>query len=687
MPQIRFKPPFIGINRNLDTSTITAREAEDCLNANLDKGTLLKRDGWGPTSSAATGIDLSAGAVLGAFDWTMNDGTHIRLVHTGGGTPRLKRIGDNNLFENVDDDAGTDLATDATNVMDFQVMNNRCYFCDGTVFKVTDGLDALNGGTPPRAYDPQIESPDPAPSVAASGAVGAGALLGTYDYKITFYSSSWGQESFSSVQSASVELNEQDVSITAIDTTTDVRADFVRIYRRKVSSGEVLWTFVKQIAEGTTSTTDDRMDNDLLATRVAPLTVIDTVSWIRTGVSCEVTRTGHGYQDNDVITVSNSSDVSAIPNGTKTIAVTGADTFTFLCNAAGATSGSLDIQFTTHLPRARFLAQQGGVMFAAGFATQPTVVYHTIAGHPWVMDEFFPVGGDGDDDEITGLFSYQGLLLIFKRKSIWSLSGNSPDTFFLRRIYTGVGCRSNFSLIQHDDTLYWLAERGIYSWNLEGEPVEVSEMARPIFTGRNYSRDQNCVVGHDFKNGALIWSFSSAGSSTNDTMMAYFYRNSRRVAAQSWSPWRLNRDVSTMVLWTTVTTRVRELWYGFEGGIIGKSGGVADDSAEPGALDSSIEFLWRTGKIDGGIEERVKIWRELSVEATTQASSSIMNVNERTNGAASSTLIATHNHTDSIFRRRVRRSSRDLRIEFQHDTATPAEITAWALTVDLAGRA
>jgi len=63
--------------------------------------------------------------------------------------------------------------------------------------------------------------------------------------------------------------------------------------------------------------------------------------WTRSGATATVNRIGHGLANGTNINVSVSSDLTAVTTGTKTITVIDADNFSFACNAAGSTSGTL----------------------------------------------------------------------------------------------------------------------------------------------------------------------------------------------------------------------------------------------------------------------------------------------------------------------------------------------------------
>jgi hypothetical protein len=484
----------------------------------------------------------------------------------------------------------------STELACFQTVNNKVYFCDSAVFKVTDGTTANNAA---------ITRPAAAPTLGLSGAVGSSNPKGTYDYKYTYYSSSWGQESFSSDASATVLPDGQTVTV-AVVASSDARVTNIRIYRRKVSALESSWRYVTDVANTTNPTVPDTaLDNNLSLTRIAPLSVTDS------------------------------------------------------------------------FPSFRFLAYQAGVLFCAG-GDPPTRLYYSRADEPWIASEYLEIGSGGDTDAITGLAAFQGLVVVFKERSIWTVSGNSTKTFFVRRVHVGVGCLSHHSIVEADGALYFRGEQGFYAFNGE-VPVDISSDQRATFTDLNYSRRRFIVGVHDYENGAIRWSYSSAGVTTNDSQAVYFYRNSQRVEQRSWSPWSCG-NVSYYALVSDKTTRKRMVATGLLAGHVLTDGGTSDNGA-------AYEFKWRTGMINMDEPGRRKIWRELAIESTPQAATSNLNVNAYLDSATSSVSIGTHTQVRDIFRRRISRSSKDLRIEVQSNAiAAPSEIQTWTLDAELAGR-
>lgn len=68
----------------------------------------------------------------------------------------------------------------------------------------------------------------------------------------------------------------------------------------------------------------------------------------------------------------------------------------------------------------------------------------------------------GDGDQITGIYSLNNSLYIFQRRAIWRLYGNSPGNFELRNVTNEVGMLDRRTLVEYDDYLVFLSDKGVY---------------------------------------------------------------------------------------------------------------------------------------------------------------------------------------------------------------------------------
>lgn len=588
MPTIAPKGPLLGVNKAKDAGQLTANEAADALNLSLSSGTATKRDGY------IRKLDFSSyGSILGMYNYLKVSGSSTQVIHL------IKSAG--SLFA-ASDWVATDLSVSlsTTELACFTTMNNRCYLCDGSAFKVTDGTSSYNAAIA-----------QPAAVTAAASASG-GVLSGVYDYKVTFYSSTWGQESPASDASSSVTVAAKKIDLSDIPVSVDGRVGARRIYRRKTSSGQTDWFFIAEISDNTTTT----------------------------------------YEDNIL-----ESDVNT----------------NLLC----------PLSYSTSVPNFRYLEQQGNVLFLAGDDTNPTFLYYTLVDQPWAVQSYLPIGSGSDTDPITGLAAYLGVLVIFKQRSIYVLSGNSRDTFYVRKVHGGVGCRGHHSIVNAGDYLYFLAEDGF--WFFDGTNVapvsgaEAQDPIRPDITARNYARDKYVVGVHDPDRSMILWLYSGADSASTDKGYAYFYEHSARTGYPCWVPWSLGA-IGYAARLCDPDDRQYTTFVGTEEGYLCYLGGNDDDG-------SQFTYYWKTGEFDGGAPHKFKIWKELEIEFEPQSASSLINVNYYLNGSASSVSVGQHDMTAPVLRARIGVSSRQIALEFTGSSAQPAELATYSLEYEVAGRA
>jgi hypothetical protein len=82
------------------------------------------------------------------------------------------------------------------------------------------------------------------------------------------------------------------------------------------------------------------------------------------------------------------------------------------------------------------------------------------------------------DDPIVALGNMGRDLVIFKRNSIWLLTGSGLSSFAVRRLTDSLGCISKMSVVSVDEGCFFLSERG-YHWIDAAGVVEVSRDIAP----------------------------------------------------------------------------------------------------------------------------------------------------------------------------------------------------------------
>ncbi|MEW5820329.1 MAG: hypothetical protein AB1782_09075 [Cyanobacteriota bacterium] len=111
-------------------------------------------------------------------------------------------------------------------------------------------------------------------------------------------------------------------------------------------------------------------------------------------------------------------------------------------------------------------------VFMAGETANPTKLSYSALSDPedWttVDDAGWMEVGLNDGQKIVGIKSFFDVLVVFKERSIYILSGSSGDPasndyFVLEPINASIGAVSNRSIVQVGNDLYFLSEKGVYT--------------------------------------------------------------------------------------------------------------------------------------------------------------------------------------------------------------------------------
>lgn len=310
-----------------------------------------------------------------------------------------------------------------------------------------------------------------------------------------------------------------------------------------------------------------------------------------------------------------------------------------------------------------------GVMFLAGDNSE---LYFSLPDRPTVITDKLIVGNDAQHGKITGLLSWQGLLYVFKEDSIWSVDGLTKDTFNVSSVTRGVGCYSGQSIVPTDGAVYFLGEDSILAF--DGKQVgDAGERIRPLMQSRVRNRDAFVVGENDKDNRSIIWSFTPEGETTNTKCVVLFYGNTTKADLPSWATWEFkdaSKDPAPLQCMARVTvnsaTFDRKLWYGFSAKV-GEPGGVKDDGTGDFAL------IWTTGKWDAESPEKYKHWGNFSIEVDREVADfgfRALKVSALLDTSKIPLFERDRSMVRTIHTTRVRARSRDIQLEFRHDSTS-----------------
>lgn len=215
--------------------------------------------------------------------------------------------------------------------------------------------------------------------------------------------------------------------------------------------------------------------------------------------------------------------ITFVPTSTLTLTIAGLDfDYPTVYNENPGYTGPPIPFNSTYTPR--YIENFQERLLLSGFSAAPSVAFFTNIGEPTIIEpqNFFEVRTD-DGDRITGTKTYRNEALIFKRNSFHRLIGNSPDNYQLIEISTEYGCLSNQAIVEFQDKLAFLDERGVVMYN--GSNYEImTNTIEPTLRRMNIDAaiDQAVAVHLDFRN--QIWfGIPVDGSEVNNLTIVYDY--------------------------------------------------------------------------------------------------------------------------------------------------------------------
>ena len=171
-------------------------------------------------------------------------------------------------------------------------------------------------------------------------------------------------------------------------------------------------------------------------------------------------------------------------------------------------------------------------LFYAGVATAPSRLYFSDLGDPttWPAINFIDVPSPYDGDPITGLAILYGNLIIFKRHSIYIMTGTSATTFALSATNAAVGCVSPYSVVGVENNVYFVSDKGLYAINLSNEK-QICYKVQPrydsaVINQLSGSLARNRIQALNYRLRNEIWELAdctAAGQDQHDRTLTHNY--------------------------------------------------------------------------------------------------------------------------------------------------------------------
>lgn len=163
-------------------------------------------------------------------------------------------------------------------------------------------------------------------------------------------------------------------------------------------------------------------------------------------------------------------------------------------------------------------------MFMAGFSNAPSNVWFSDLGQPEIIqpENFFEVRTN-DGDRVYAIKAYNNQLIVLKQNSFHKLIGDSSDNYELIELSGEYGCISNNTVIEYQEKLLWLDQKGIVqfngtSWNVISTPVEDMFRRMNLTAAKEFA----CAIHHLYRN--QVWfGIPIDGATQNNLTIVYDY--------------------------------------------------------------------------------------------------------------------------------------------------------------------
>lgn len=209
-------------------------------------------------------------------------------------------------------------------------------------------------------------------------------------------------------------------------------------------------------------------------------------------------------------------------------------------------------------------------LLGSGHTAAPSQVRYSDTGdeETWPVGNVLNVGLD-DGQIITGMKEYGDVTFIFKTRSVWILTGTSPDNFKLEKSNSDVGCVA-------PQTIVW-TDIGIFFWS-EAGPALFNGFRSFVLTDklRSLMDDVDWTKASDFSAAYfpylrhIVVSYTATGSSYPNKTLVIDLRNLAVNTKNEKLPqaiWPMTTGIMSMTSGKASTTNPRaDLFLGFRSG-------------------------------------------------------------------------------------------------------------------------
>lgn len=168
----------------------------------------------------------------------------------------------------------------------------------------------------------------------------------------------------------------------------------------------------------------------------------------------------------------------------------------------------------------KYVATRRNRVFLWGEATSLSRLRGSVLDLPESWDTaagaFMKDVGKGDGDQAMGIFDTSGMLLLFKRRSLWYLSGTDEADFYHDILANTPGTVSHRSITDVDGLVYWLSDYGVMRWTGDKAELVSDPIGPTVATLQASQYSIACAAGYDHE--YHLW-VSTAGSTNNKKLI------------------------------------------------------------------------------------------------------------------------------------------------------------------------
>ena len=194
----------------------------------------------------------------------------------------------------------------------------------------------------------------------------------------------------------------------------------------------------------------------------------------------------------------------------------------------------------------------------------------------------------GDGKKVTGLIELGDKLLIFKKESIYQVSGDTPADWVVSRTSSAVGCAQSRTVVHCDNGVLFLSSDGLYHFNgkhAENVTLKIQGAIDSIYTGGEL---ECCGAYHQRK---YYLGYKTAPGNNDKLLVGDFSRGYRNVL---WTIFQFDAyGGGTLSITDSLFSSGEELYLGGSDGLYATASASYDYDGTNN-IDISFEFQTKT---------------------------------------------------------------------------------------------